>query len=187
MSETNQELARRTQKALNELGYKFPLGHAFELLSKLNGCQSWNEARAKGIDLKVEDAEIHILERPELPPIRFKGKLIAEIRVEQDQFQDIPYSETWDVLKLYKTVRNRYVCYRSIRLMFRDTGVRILVKDTEAEVVEFFGLDSLAIDLYKKAGINYFEEFDIEEVPTQPESYTQDGVYFDGIQELFPT
>lgn len=49
----NQKFAKRTQEVLNNLGKEISLGHTYELLARLAGFKSWNEAKAKDADLTI--------------------------------------------------------------------------------------------------------------------------------------
>ena len=44
----NQNLAKKAQKALKELGYDISLGHSYDLISKMSGYPNWDTASATG-------------------------------------------------------------------------------------------------------------------------------------------
>ena len=47
----NKKLAQSAQSILKEQGHDIPLGHVYELFSKLAGAKSWNVAKAQGLML----------------------------------------------------------------------------------------------------------------------------------------
>lgn len=51
MSPSNKDLSKSAQLILKELGHDISIGHAYELLSKLAGYNSWNVANAAGVNL----------------------------------------------------------------------------------------------------------------------------------------
>jgi hypothetical protein len=51
MSPSNKDLSKSVQSILKSLGHEISLGHAYELLAKLNGFASWNVASSKSVDL----------------------------------------------------------------------------------------------------------------------------------------
>ena len=40
----NSQLAKNVKKSLKELGHEIPLGHAYELISKMSGYPNWDTA-----------------------------------------------------------------------------------------------------------------------------------------------
>lgn len=48
---SNKDLSKKVQTIAKELGYDMKLGHAYELLSRLAGYNSWNVANAANLDL----------------------------------------------------------------------------------------------------------------------------------------
>ena len=58
MSTQNKAVVTAAKKILKELGHDIPTGHLYELFAKLNGANSWNVAKAKGLTFaQVESAE----------------------------------------------------------------------------------------------------------------------------------
>jgi hypothetical protein len=87
---------------------------------------------------KIEVYEIY--RGRNLPPLRFKGELLGEVK------------ETWFgyPVAIYKTTEGRLVCtsgYCSVSYF-----------DTEEEVIKYLGYGKLAIALYNKIGYKYWEE-----------------------------
>jgi len=81
---SNKDLSKKVQTILKELGYEVKLGHVYELLAKLNGFNSYNAAKAKGVDLVPS----HKNEREELlERIRRQGTLTQLGPVETTPFQ----------------------------------------------------------------------------------------------------
>jgi len=44
---SNKEIIQKTKEILKELGHEVPIGHLYELFSKLSGHKNWNVANAK--------------------------------------------------------------------------------------------------------------------------------------------
>lgn len=91
----------------------------------------------KGINMK--DITLYM---PNEPDVSFNGVLLGEVRKEGD-----PYPELW--YTLYKTKAGKFICLNHL-----GCGNAMIVCETEAEVVDFFGYSDSSKELYSASGIN---------------------------------
>ena len=95
--------------------------------------------------------------------LSFTGELLAKVSSSDNNASGSSYSGQtgrWQVLALYKTEASKYICQRIDRTRWqgeRDSR-HTKVCTNNNEVIEFFGHNWLAKDLYDKAGIKDIEE-----------------------------
>ncbi len=100
-----------------------------------------------------------LVERDNGRNLSFSGELIAKASSSDNRAMGSSWSgETgrWQVLRLYKTARGKYVAQRINRTRWqgdRDTSEAVICEN-EGQVIEFFGYGWLAKDLYYSAGID---------------------------------
>lgn len=93
--------------------------------------------------------------------LQFTGELIAEAISSANNASAV-YSGAvgrWQELQLWRTSGGNFVCYRFDGTQWQgehDREEAVIAKSEEA-VIEFFGLDWLAQDLYQAAGIEAVE------------------------------
>ena len=82
--------------------------------------------------------------------VEFDGHLIAQASSEPKDDR-----KRWTELELYRTVTNRFVCVETGKSIVDGEHDRVTVdaRNSEAEVIEFFGYGWLAKRLYAEAGI----------------------------------
>ena len=103
---------------------------------------------------KIGEESIIFLKRHNGKTIKFLGELIAEVEDNGAHEAD----KTRITLKIFKTQKNRYVCHQEYFIRHQRYFNYELVKIGELchsikKVKEFFDDDSLADELYNKAGI----------------------------------
>lgn len=106
-------------------------------------------------DIKYED-EIR-LTIDNAPDIRFRGELLAHSESSPSR-ASLRYSDTpgrWKRLALYRTTSKKYICHITQYSNWPKERDRHVGKvcDTESEVIDFFGLNWLSVDIYNAAGI----------------------------------
>lgn len=91
------------------------------------------------------------------PDLRFSGELVASAESSPHDVSNRYSGDCmlWEELALYKTKSGKFVCHRIVRKMCNSPDHFYgAVCDNEDEVVEFFGDDWLAEELYDEAGID---------------------------------
>jgi len=100
----------------------------------------------------------YIVERDNAVDLRFKGQILAEA-TSKDPYND---GGRWQELTLYKTVGGKYICSKVdvTRWIGERTRSKAEVCTGVSDVIKFFGMSSLAKELYEEAEINNAEIVD---------------------------
>lgn len=114
------------------------------------------------VDVDVDragDMDIYTLKVDNAPRIRFSGELIASASSSDNRAMGSSYSGVtgrWTELELYKTKGGKFVCHTIERTRWQGERDRCSGKvcDTIDDVIEFFGQDWLAQELYDEAKID---------------------------------
>ena len=106
----------------------------------------------------------YLVERDNGPDLYFEGALLGTVKSHENSAHH-RYSGQggmWAELSLYRTKSGRYVCHRIDYTIWQGRRNQRIAKAvrTEAEVMEFFGFDWLAKELYELAGIDAAVEVD---------------------------
>jgi hypothetical protein len=102
------------------------------------------------------------IDRDDDASLSFTGELLAKVSSSDNNASGSSYSGQagrWQVLALYKTEGGKLICERIDRTCWqgeRDSHAAKVCTDNN-EVIDFFGHDWLAKDLYDEAGINAAE------------------------------
>jgi len=90
--------------------------------------------------------------------LRFKGQILAEA-TSKDPYND---GGRWQDLTLCKTVGGKYICSKVdvTRWIGERTRSKAEVCTGVSDVIKFFGMSSLAKELYEEAEINNAEIVD---------------------------
>lgn len=94
--------------------------------------------------------------------LSFTGELIATAETSPNNARS-DYSGSvgqWTELELYRTAAGKYICSRAEKTQWQGSNhsYEAAAAGTHAEVVEFFGLDDLAKELYQGAEIDADEQ-----------------------------
>ena len=84
--------------------------------------------------------------------LKFIGKELACVDMSYGFYQ-------WIEISLYKTRGGKFVCQKINSTALEDQCLYTIV-DTEKEVIDFFGSDNMAKELYIRAGIDFYEEIE---------------------------
>ena len=89
----------------------------------------------------------YIVERDNAVDLRFKGQILADA-TSRKSYND---GGRWQELTLYKTAGGKYVCCKVdvTRWIGERTRYKAVVCEGISDVIEFFGMSSLAKELYK--------------------------------------
>jgi len=113
MSVSNKDLVKKSQSILKELGHELPLGHVYELFSKLSGHNNFNVASAKGAVfaelIETGRAEAVDIRDPNsnLPVFTVKLKMESE-GVELNKFYKVSASTEGEARKIME----EYIAFR---------------------------------------------------------------------------
>jgi hypothetical protein len=99
------------------------------------------------------------VERDNDRAIKFKGEIVAHAKSSADQASGSSYSGSsgrWKKLTLYKTVGGKFICESVDCTQWQGEHDRFrgAICDTKDQVIEFFGSNWLAKELYDSAGID---------------------------------
>lgn len=97
------------------------------------------------------------------PSIRFKGDRIGfSCTTDQRGAGGIYSQETgrWEELSLYKTDSGKYICYTAMKTRWEDEQSYYSYKACTAheEIIDYFGQEEVASDLYRDANIENVED-----------------------------
>lgn len=106
-----------------------------------------------------EEMETFEVQRDNDANLKFSGELIASRASSPDQAFHSNYSGSvgrWTEFRLYKTVKGKYICSSIYRTQWEGERDKYNgeVCETTDSVIEFFGHDWLAKELYEEAGID---------------------------------
>ena len=96
-----------------------------------------------------------IIKRTGHKDIKITGDLLACVDRSYDEYVWIKYT-------LYKTESGKFVCQRidTTCWKIRKTTHTVEIVDTEEDVINLFGKYELAKELYRRAGIDFYEEIE---------------------------
>lgn len=97
------------------------------------------------------------------PSIRFKGEKIGFACTTDQREAGRLYSQEvgrWEELSLYKTDSGKFICYLTMKTRWEDEQNNYLYKvcTTHQEVIDYFGQEEVANDLYQDAKIENIED-----------------------------
>ena len=100
----------------------------------------------KNLEKQAEINE-YTVERDDAPNLRFCGQILADA-TSRKSYND---GGRWQELTLYKTAGGKYVCCKVdvTRWIGERTRYKAVVCEGISDVIEFFGMSSLAKELYK--------------------------------------
>lgn len=133
---------------------------------------------SQDVDVQEEDVERTVtIECDNAPSIRFTGDRIAVAASSDNNASGSSYSGStgrWTELELYKTDNDTYICHRVERTRWQgDKDYTTLETCNSLEaVIEFFGHDWLAKDLYENGDIASATYVDNEEATMSDDTIT---------------
>lgn len=103
----------------------------------------------------------YILKRSEGRAVCFVGVALCTVRSSPDQSHPDFSGSTgrWSEYTLYVTKAGKYVCSKILYTQWQGEWDKhiVEVKETTEGVFEFFGDKALALELYERSGLNFFE------------------------------